>query len=323
MDPLVPAVIILTIATVVLGVWKIFDFTNASRSKGGFDVIHLFISYLPINLSLFGALFDIYNSQYHYSVASITSIFAVLINSYLGGYVVNKVVSGSNYLGQSVLKFTQPAAKSIPLETGLEDAYREVRSTNAPTDEQFNPFGQAPTKGGFEVNPFDEDWCTLPGLQKLENGIAPQAIVMSMTFLLYLFFELIGTGHAEQSIGIGITTVVVLTVQSLQLIFSKCLNQYTYGPYWSVLIAVLMSAVFAGTSFGIQMKLWNGDVLPSPFNTSTTLTGQKTVGSKNPYGGTPVTVGAPSGHSLPVDDQDQFVCEAYKDGELVTSTIVE
>lgn len=320
MDPLVPAVIILTIATVVLGAWKIFDFTKTSTSTEGSDVIQLFISYLPINLSLFGALLDIYNSQYHYSVASITSIFGVLINGFLGGSVVNGIVSGSNYLGQSALKLTKSTTGS--LEQGLGDAYKAVETT-AQSGEQNNPFGQAAATGGFTPNPFDEKWCTLPGFQKLENGIAPQGIIMSMTFLMYLFFELVGTGHAEQSIGIGITTVVVLVVQSTQLIMSKCLDQYVYGPYWSVLIAVLMSAAFAGTSFGIQMKIWNGDVLPSPFNTSTTLTGQKTLGSKNPYGGTPVTVGAPSAHSLPVDDQDQFVCEAYKDGELVTSTIVE
>jgi hypothetical protein len=36
-----------------------------------------------------------------------------------------------------------------------------------------------------------------------------------------------------------------------------------------------------------------------------------------------ISVGDSAGQSQPVDDNDQFVCEAYKDGELVTSTIVE
>jgi hypothetical protein len=322
MDPLVPAVIILTIATVLLGGWKILDFTKTSTPGTSSDVVQLFISYVPINLTLFGALLDIYNSQYHYSVASITSICGVLINGFVGGSVVDGIVSGSNYLSQSALKLTKSTTGS--LEQGIGDAYKAVETT-AQSGEQNNPFGQAPAKGGaYSINPFDEKWCTLPGFEKLENGIAPQSIVMSMTFLMYLFFELVGTGHVEQSIGIGITTLVVLLVQSVQLVMSKCLDPYIYGPYWSILIAVLMSAAFAGASFGIQMKIWNGDVLPSPFNTSGAV-GAKTglTSVKNPYGGTPVVVGAPSGHSLPVDDQDQFVCEAYKDGELVTSTIVE
>jgi hypothetical protein len=322
MDPLVPAVIILTIATLLLGGWKILDLTKTSTPGTSSDVIQLFISYVPINLTLFGALLDIYNSQYHYSVASITSICGVLINGFLGGTVVNGVVSGSNYIGQSALKLTKSTTTS--LEQGVGDAYKAVQTT-AESGEQNNPFGEAPTTGGaFSPNPFDEKWCTLPGFEKLENGIAPQSIIMSMTFLMYLFFELVGTGHVEQSIGIGITTLVVLIVQSAQLIMSGCLEQYVYGKYWSILIAVLMSAAFAGSSFGIQMRIWNGDVLPSPFNTSGGV-GAKTglTSVKNPYGGTPVAVGAPSAHSLPVDDQDQFVCEAYRDGELVTSTIVE
>ena len=37
-----------------------------------------------------------------------------------------------------------------------------------------------------------------------------------------------------------------------------------------------------------------------------------------------ILVGGQQNTSAPVDDdQDAFVCEAYKDGELITSTIVE
>jgi hypothetical protein len=36
-----------------------------------------------------------------------------------------------------------------------------------------------------------------------------------------------------------------------------------------------------------------------------------------------INVGGSNEKTQEVDDQDQFVCEAYKDGELVTSTIVE
>ena len=44
--------------------------------------------------------------------------------------------------------------------------------------------------------------------------------------------------------------------------------------------------------------------------------------SSTPPVETPIVVGQPSKQTEPLDDNDQFVCEAYKDGELVTSTIV-
>jgi hypothetical protein len=303
MDPLIPIVIILSIITLGLGGWKIFDLIKASSVSQTpaikSDVVQLFVGYLPINLVLFGALFDIYNSQYHYSVASITAICGVLINSFLGEKVVSGIANSAAFIGSK--------ANSL-----LESSIPRLTPSAAPS---------VPTVGGgFYPNPFNEKWCTLPGFASLENGVAPQGIVMSMTFLMYLFFELVGTGHVTQSIGIGVTTLIILIIQSIQLISSDCLNEYIYGKYWSILLSVLMAAAFAGTSFAIQTKIWGGDVLPSPFSAPTDST---TSGLSMKNGTIPINVGGSFSHSLPVDDQDQFVCEAYKDGELVTSTIVD
>jgi hypothetical protein len=173
MDPLVPIVIILSIITLGLGGWKIADYIKSlpkTVPSSNSDVVQLFVGYLPVNLVLFGALFDIYNSQYHYLVASITALCGVLINSFLGEKVVGGIVSSGSFVASKTNSLLEA---SVP---------------------RLTPAAAVPVSavgGAFTQNPFDEKWCTIPGLASLENGIAPQGIVMSMTFLIYLFFELI------------------------------------------------------------------------------------------------------------------------------------
>lgn len=189
--------------------------------------------------------------------------------------------------------------------------------------------------------------CTLPGFEWLENKIAPQGIVMSMTVLWYLMIELWDTGAGSQSMALGITTAITFGLQWLILHRNNCLTSYKYGTY-SAIIALIMGITFAGTSYGIQKQLskytGNSTVPPVPSGSPGTFvcppgtvaspSGDACINKLGP-GGTPssglgsantesiINVGGLNEKSQAVDDQDQFVCEAYKDGELVTSTIVE
>ena len=191
------------------------------------------------------------------------------------------------------------------------------------------------------------DLCTLPGFEWLENKIAPQGIVMSMTVLWYLMIELWDTGAGPQSMALGITTAITFGVQWLVLHRNSCLTSYKYGTY-SAIIALIMGITFAGSSYGIQKELskyrGTSSVPPIPSGTPGTFvcppgtvaspSGDACINKLGP-GGTPssglgsantqsiINVGGSNEKSQAVDDQDQFVCEAYKDGELVTSTIVE
>jgi hypothetical protein len=189
------------------------------------------------------------------------------------------------------------------------------------------------------------DLCSLPGFEWLENKIAPQGIVMSMTVLWYLMIELWDTGAAPQSMALGITSVITFGLQWFVLQNSNCLTSYKYGSY-SPIIALIMGITFAGTSYGIQKQIskyrGTSSVPPVPSGTPGTFvcptgtvpspSGDSCVNKLGPGGTMPsgfgsstetITVGGSNEKTQAVDDNDQFVCEAYKDGELVTSTIVE
>jgi hypothetical protein len=189
------------------------------------------------------------------------------------------------------------------------------------------------------------DLCSLPGFEWLENKIAPQGIVMSMTVLWYLMIELWDTGAGPQSMALGITSAITFGLQWFVLHRSNCLTSYKYGTY-SAIIAVIMGITFAGTSYGIQKQIakyrGTSSVPPVPSGkpgtfvcppgTVQSLSGDACVNKLGPGGTAPsgfgasesiINVGGSNEKTQAVDDNDQFVCEAYKDGELVTSTIVE
>jgi hypothetical protein len=159
--------------------------------------------------------------------------------------------------------------------------------------------------------------CSLPGFAWLENDIAPQGIVMSMTILSYLLYELWDHGLFEQSIGLSVTTAIVFVMQTINLVGNGCLENYRFKN-WSILLALLIAVASGTSSYAIQKRILGAVVMPST-NSKQTV---GTTSQKSPFE-TIISVGETSGQSEPVNDQDQFVCEAYKDGELITSTIVD
>jgi hypothetical protein len=179
--------------------------------------------------------------------------------------------------------------------------------------------------------------CSLPGFEWLENAIAPQGIIMSMTVLWYLMIELWDSGAASQSIALGATTGAVFILQSLVLYNNNCLRAYKYGNY-SVIISLFMAITFAASSYFIQKRFLSSSPASSggssppvptpsgpkcPDGTVLNSSGTMCLPTLPGTSGKKVSVGDPSGTSAPVSDDDQFVCEAYRDGEVVTSTIVE
>lgn len=240
-----------------------------------------------------------------------------------------------------------PAAAAVaatPVVAAAANPFADVPNEEAPE-------ADADADGVPSTNPFRggaTDLCSLPGFEWLENKVAPQGIVMSMTVLWYLMIELWDTGAGSQSIALGVTSAITFGLQWAVLHNSNCLTSYTYGTY-SAIIALVMGITFAGTSYGIQKQIakyrGNSSVPPVPSRTPGTFvcppgtvaspSGDSCVNKLGPGGTQPssglgssaqesiINVGGLNEKTQAVDDNDQFVCEAYKDGELVTSTIVE
>jgi hypothetical protein len=175
--------------------------------------------------------------------------------------------------------------------------------------------------------------CTIPGFEWLENNVAPQGLVMSMTVLFYILIEMWDTGQTSNSLSIGVVTLIVFLLQSLAYVRNGCIDGFDYGK-WSLLISLVMGIVFAGSSYGIVKAInknipkSSGGPSPPPATSGTQTNFTCPVGTQlSPEGncvgvGENVPVGEFQGEkSSPVNPDDQFVCEAYKDGELITSTI--
>jgi hypothetical protein len=245
------------------------------------------------------------------------------------------------------------AAVANPFTSAAVPAAAAAVAATPAVSAAVNPFEESTNDsedGVPSTNPFRggaTDLCSLPGFEWLENKVAPQGIVMSMTVLWYLMIELWDTGAGPQSMALGITSAITFGLQWFVLHRSNCLTSYKYGTY-SAIIALIMGITFAGTSYGIQKQLAkyrgssNVPPVPSgtpgtficPPGTSASIDGQSCQSILGPGGIAPSAVGSSKSESIinvggsnektqAVDDNDQFVCEAYKDGELITSTILE
>jgi len=340
-----------------------------SGAPADLSFLSLLVLYFPNTLFAYGFIADLMNGKYHYSVASITALGGMFINKIVGEYAVlpfallfeqfaklsagaQAVVATAAAIGTAAV--AGPAVAAAP---GIEmTALAAAAPAAAPAAaavaatpvvaSSANPFAESASDGVPSTNPFRggaTDLCSLPGFEWLENKIAPQGIVMSMTVIWYLMIELWDTGAGSQSMALGITSAITFGLQWFVLQRSNCLASYKYGTY-SAIIALIMGITFAGTSYGIQKQIakyrGTSSVPPVPSGTPGTfvcpsgtvpsLSGDSCVNKLGPGGTTPsgfgesiINVGGSNEKTEAVDDNDQFVCEAYKDGELVTSTIVE
>jgi len=351
-----------------------------SGAPADLSFLSLLVLYFPNTLFSYGFIADIMNGKYHYSVASISALGGMFTNKIIGGYVVDAIMYVLSFLGAQFAKLSAGAQVMVATATAIGTAAvagpaavaaapaLEMVSMATPAAIAAAPaiapaataaaIGSAAASTLPPVAPLPEgsvqpgppppmeggatDLCSLPGFEWLENKVAPQGIVMSMTVLWYLMIELWDTGAGPQSMALGITSAITFGLQWLVLQRSNCLTSYKYGTY-SAIIALIMGITFAGTSYGIQKQIakyrGTSSVPPVPSGTRGTfvcpsgtvpsLSGDSCVNKLGP-GGTPpslsetiINVGGSNEKTQAVDDNDQFVCEAYKDGELITSTIVE
>jgi hypothetical protein len=161
--------------------------------------------------------------------------------------------------------------------------------------------------------------CTVPGFESLESFFSPQGVVLPASIFTYLLIDLGIHRPSSQNIGTGVLMVVFILIQAFVMSKNGCFapNVYYFGTIGSVLIAVLVGA-FCGTMGWVGVRFTAPSKLPSSAGSiSPSSVTQKAVNPLGSKSGTPDV-----GTCSPPNDQDQFVCEAYKDGEVVTSTIV-
>jgi hypothetical protein len=189
----------------------------------------------------------------------------------------------------------------------------------SPTSEPFPP--RRPDSGWF-LNLGRTDVCTTPGLNFLQTRIAPAGILLSTSILTSHMFESLDTGNTKNAIASGGIALLSFAVELAIFMASGCSTDYRYGK------AAPFISLALGTGAGATAYYTMKRVGQESFTSSSSEGGvfhppapPETVSKKSTD--TKITVGPKQETSAPVDDQDAFVCEAYKDGELITSTIVD
>lgn len=282
------------------------------------DIVSRVILFIPVALVMFGFIGDAVMGDYHYSIASLTSIIGMILNK-LGGDYVGPVLGN--------LREYIPFGRAVAADRPADDAWGDAAVPDVP---DVNPFAGGQRGGVIE--------CSLPGFEWLENTFAPQGLVMSMTVLFYILIEMWDTGRTSNSLGIGMITLFTFLLQGVTFVRNDCLTRYTYGK-WSILIALVMGITFAGSAYGTvkaTSKYLGGAPAGGGTRSAKTSFSMNTNTDKVCPAGThlspegncvgvgseEIPVGQFQGEkSSPTDPNDQFVCEAYKDGELITSTI--
>jgi hypothetical protein len=166
-----------------------------------------------------------------------------------------------------------------------------------------------------------EDSCTTPGLGALQTSFAPIGILLETSILFSHFWESVDTRNTQ---GMSITGGILAGTFAIEwavLAAKGCLPAYKSGKL-APIVSLLLGALFGATGYYTMKETTEGFTTtqdegvfhppPAPEKKATSGVSDKKI-----------FVGPQPETSEPVDDQDAFVCEAYKDGELVTSTLVE
>jgi hypothetical protein len=164
--------------------------------------------------------------------------------------------------------------------------------------------------------------CSVPGFESLESVFAPQGIVLPAAVFAYFLTDFGINRPPSENLGTAMLFGGFIVVQAFVMYMSPCFGSY----YWSSsLVTILMGLLVGGTSGVIgwaivraaaPQRLPTGNFVVSP---------QTDTPPSNPLGpgGTPQSSGifgasSSAGTCSAPSDDDQMVCEAYKNGQLIT-----
>jgi hypothetical protein len=172
-------------------------------------------------------------------------------------------------------------------------------------------------------------WCTIPGLESVESPYFPTAFMSTAIIGFYYLCWSWHTGRPSTSTLLAFG--IVWIAQFGTFIFGEC--SMSYRPlFGSVLINIILSTV-AGIIIGaISFASAQGNASLNPYSLPGGSPSAATGGSvpahlsKCPDGSIPIDGKCPykTGHSQQAQgggDENTFVAELYKNGQLVTDSI--
>lgn len=241
------------------------------------------LNFIPFGLITFGFIADMIGQDFRYSIASLFGLLSIAMN-----WVIGMFTGHSSFIS-----------------------------------------------GGTEQP--GTGWCMIPGLEGFENRAMPMNLVSSATILTYYLIWAITQRDSAQNFSIYISTAVLLIIQIGLFYSSGCSQYYVDSAGWRA-GALVQGALWGAIGYGIiKATAW----WLTPF--------QNTMGQGNTNTGMGNREGFTSEHMLSgpgwdgsaqstvfqklvprtgaqcskdqSQEGDEFVCEAYKNGKLVTESI--
>ena len=311
---------------------------------------------IPYVYLLAGPIIDAINSQFMYTKASIVGVLSVLITSIFGSdkfasisksiigmfppiYSPSGVPDVPNHWNwwMIIVYFIVTIAIFVPIIIGKLQGWAWgsslalgslfILTILAGNNLLGSTTGEAlpyrPGLSGWFSGIARTDICVTPGLESLQTRVMPVGILLSTSILSSHLFESIDTGNKDNAIGSGLLAGLSFSIEFAILISQGCLTDYKYG--WFSPILSLLVGTGAGAAAYYTMKTVGQESFTSSSSDGGVFHPPPAPEKKTTQGksDTKIIVGPEADTSEPVNDQDAFVCEAYKDGELVTSTLVE
>jgi hypothetical protein len=166
-------------------------------------------------------------------------------------------------------------------------------------------------------------WCMIPGLESLENRVTPMNFVSSTAILTYYLIFAAQNRPLSQNASIITISVLIPAAQFLSFWLSGCSAYYAQGAVGKF-IAIILGIAAGAITYGVISSTFPqsapfGYGLKNPVNPSSA--GWQSSGPVAP----PPGIGGPQTGAkcspANTDDDNAYVCEAYKNGVLVTEKI--
>jgi hypothetical protein len=239
----------------------------------------------------FGFIYDIVTQSFGASIPSLVGLTAGIVNKLF-------IVLGSWFGGL-------PAAAAAAATSVAAAASAAPAAAAAAAGPDPDPVpSRNPFRGGRRMyGGVWEQACNITGMSILDGGYTPASLVL-MTTILGHYMVMGWAKNPYKSIAPSATLGLLWAIHGY-VIYKNC-------PQYDILkiaMGILLGFGFAGISYSLTL------VKPSASSSSSVMSSPM-VNSSGPLGST-------SGTCAPPNDHDQFVCDAYKNGQKITSTLVE
>ena len=269
------------------------------------DILTKFVYYIPVALLSFGFVADIISQTFKFSIGSILGVVAMALNG-----VVGAGLSRASVVAAVTAVAAAPAAVVTNVANAVSEGNPFISSAPAPAAPPTLDSDGVPTTNPFRGG--GNKLCAFPGLENFDNKYAPQNILVVTAVMFYYMIGEWESGNASRTISPGVALLITVLSQIGVRYSSGCLD-----PWWAPLVSIVGGAAVGIGGYHIT-KAINGEKTPFVAN----QTGTPTTGGLSSVEAPPTDATKPAdGSKCAEASGDDFVCDLYKNGQLITSTV--